>query len=79
MDPQFARAGRRCLTVGTVTHIERQDWHALVTMTINGDVQLPANATAKVGQTSLLGSRHIELRRQPKISPLQRADCMTDR
>ena len=49
------------VNVGTVTKIERQDWHALVTMRIDGDVHLPANATAKVGQTSLLGSMHIEL------------------
>ena len=47
--------------VGSVTKIERQGWHALVTMRINGDVNLPANATAKIGQTSLLGSLHIEL------------------
>lgn len=49
------------VTVGNVSKIERQDWHALVTMTLNGDVELPANATATVGQTSLLGSLHIEL------------------
>jgi phospholipid/cholesterol/gamma-HCH transport system substrate-binding protein len=49
------------VNVGTVTKIERQDWHALVTMRLDGDVQLPANATAKLGQTSLLGSLHIEL------------------
>ena len=49
------------VTVGNVTKIERQGWHALVTMRVNGDVKLPANATAKVGQTSLLGSLHIEL------------------
>jgi phospholipid/cholesterol/gamma-HCH transport system substrate-binding protein len=48
-------------TVGNVVKIERQGWHALVTMSINGDVKLPANATAAVGQTSLLGSLHIEL------------------
>jgi phospholipid/cholesterol/gamma-HCH transport system substrate-binding protein len=48
-------------TVGTVTKIERQGWHALLTMRMNGDVDLPANATAKLGQTSLLGSLHIEL------------------
>ena len=30
-------------------------------MTLNGNVVLPANATARVGQTSLLGSQHIEL------------------
>ena len=49
------------VNVGNVTGIERQGWHALVTMRINGGVQLPANATAKMGQTSLLGSQHIEL------------------
>jgi phospholipid/cholesterol/gamma-HCH transport system substrate-binding protein len=49
------------VTVGSVTKIERQDWHALLTMSIDGDVQLPANATAKIGQTSLLGSLHVEL------------------
>src|ERR1700712_2156865 len=49
------------VNVGNVTRIEVQDWHALVTMRINGDVHLPANSTAKVGQTSLLGSMHIEL------------------
>lgn len=49
------------VNVGNVTKIEVQNWHALVTMRINGDVHLPANSTAKVGQTSLLGSMHIEL------------------
>jgi phospholipid/cholesterol/gamma-HCH transport system substrate-binding protein len=49
------------VNVGTVTNIERQGWHALVTMRLNGDVDLPANVTATVGQTSLLGSLHIEL------------------
>jgi phospholipid/cholesterol/gamma-HCH transport system substrate-binding protein len=49
------------VTVGNVTKIQRQGWHALVTMRVDGDVNLPANATAKVGQTSLLGSLHIEL------------------
>jgi phospholipid/cholesterol/gamma-HCH transport system substrate-binding protein len=56
------------VTVGNVTNIELQDWHALVTMRINGDVHLPANATAKLGQTSLLGSMHIELT-PPKDEP----------
>lgn len=49
------------VTVGHVTKIERQGWHALLTMRLNGDVNLPANATAKIGTTSLLGSLHIEL------------------
>ena len=59
------------VTVGNVEKIERQGWHALLTMTINGDVDLPANATAKVGQTSLLGSKHIELA-PPKNAPTER-------
>jgi phospholipid/cholesterol/gamma-HCH transport system substrate-binding protein len=49
------------VNVGNVTNIEVQDWHALVTMRIDGNVHLPANSTARVGQTSLLGSMHIEL------------------
>lgn len=57
------------VTVGTVTGIQRQDWHALVTMTINGDVHLPANSTASIGQTSLLGSKHIELAPAKNVPP----------
>lgn len=48
-------------TVGHITDVELQGWHALVTMRLNGDVDLPANATAKIGLTSILGSQHIEL------------------
>jgi phospholipid/cholesterol/gamma-HCH transport system substrate-binding protein len=57
------------VTVGNVTRIERQGWHALVTMTIDRDVDLPANATATIGQTSLLGSLHIELAPPKGVSP----------
>ena len=57
------------VTVGNVTNIELQGWHALVTMRIDGDVHLPANATARVGQTSLLGSMHIELAPPTEESP----------
>ena len=55
--------------VGTITNIERQGWHALVTMRLNGDVDLPANTTATVGQTSLLGSLHIELAPPTNTTP----------
>lgn len=48
-------------TVGHITKIELQGWHALVTMRLNGDVALPANSIAKIGLTSILGSQHIEL------------------
>ncbi len=53
------------VTVGNVTKIERQGWNALVTMRLNGNVELPQNATARVGQTSLLGSLHVELAPPP--------------
>ncbi|WP_330254484.1 MCE family protein [Nocardia sp. NBC_00565] len=49
------------VTVGSVTAISLHNQHALVTVTLDGGVRLPENATAKVGQTSLLGSTHIEL------------------
>lgn len=49
------------VTSGTVTKIERQGWHALLTIRLNGDVNLPENATVKIGQTSVLGSSHVEL------------------
>jgi phospholipid/cholesterol/gamma-HCH transport system substrate-binding protein len=49
------------VTVGTVAKVARQDWHALVTIKLNADVNLPANSTVTLGQTSLLGSLHIEL------------------
>lgn len=57
------------VSVGTVTMIARQGWHALVTMRLNGDVNLPANATAKLGQTSLLGSLHVELAPPTGVAP----------
>lgn len=57
------------VTVGHVTKIERQGWHALVTMRINGNVDLPANANARIGTTSLLGSLHIELAAPKGVPP----------
>jgi phospholipid/cholesterol/gamma-HCH transport system substrate-binding protein len=56
-----ARVRVNDVNVGNVTAIDLQDWHALVTIQLAGDVDLPANATAKLGQTSLLGSLHVEL------------------
>ncbi|HEX9833453.1 MAG TPA: MCE family protein [Mycobacterium sp.] len=67
------------VTIGNVTKVERQGWHALVTMVINGDVVLPANATATIGQTSLLGSLHIELAKPtlvPRAGRLKQGDVI---
>lgn len=49
------------VTVGNVDDVQLAGWHAVVTVSLEPDVHLPGNATAKVGQTSLLGSLHIEL------------------
>lgn len=57
------------VTVGNVTKIEREGWHSLLTMRIDGNVNLPANATAKIGQTSLLGSLHVELAPPTGVPP----------
>lgn len=48
--------------VGAVERIELKNWVATLKLKLNRDVHLPRNATAKIGQTSLLGSQHIELR-----------------
>ncbi|ATL65431.1 MCE family protein [Nocardia terpenica] len=58
------------VTVGTVTGIDVENWHALVTVSLDRDVRLPANAVARIGQTSLLGSNHVELS-APKDAPPQ--------
>ncbi len=49
------------VTVGHVSKIELQDGHALVSLSLNRDVDLPANATVKIGMTTIFGSLHIEL------------------
>ena len=58
------------VNVGTVTKIERQDWHALVTIKLDGSVSLPANAIATVGQTSVFGSTHVELAAPTGTAPV---------
>jgi phospholipid/cholesterol/gamma-HCH transport system substrate-binding protein len=55
--------------VGSVRKVELKNWIAIVTLDIDSHVKLPANATAKVGQTSLLGSQHVELAAPPDPSP----------
>lgn len=57
------------VTVGNVTRVEMQGWHALLTISLDGGVDLPANATAKLGQTSLFGSLHIELAPPTAVQP----------
>jgi len=55
--------------IGTVTGLRVEGDHALVTASLNRDVELPANTTATVGQTTVLGSKHIELAPTPGQPP----------
>ncbi|TDQ05713.1 MCE family protein [Labedaea rhizosphaerae] len=41
--------------------VGKDGWTAEVTVLVNGDVQLPANAVANLRQSSLLGEKYIEL------------------
>jgi phospholipid/cholesterol/gamma-HCH transport system substrate-binding protein len=55
--------------VGTVRDIRLKNWIATLTLDVDAAVKLPANATAKIGQTSLLGTQHVELAAPPNPSP----------
>jgi phospholipid/cholesterol/gamma-HCH transport system substrate-binding protein len=55
--------------VGTVHAIDLKNWVATLTVDLDKGVRLPKNATAKIGQTSLLGSQHVELAAPPDPSP----------
>ncbi|BBZ12198.1 MCE family protein [Mycobacterium branderi] len=62
------------VVVGSVAKMTVQGWHADVEVGVRPDVVVPANAVAKVGQTSLLGSMHLELNPplgQPAIGRLK--------
>jgi phospholipid/cholesterol/gamma-HCH transport system substrate-binding protein len=54
--------------VGTVRDISMKNWVATLTLDVDPYVKLPANALAKIGQTSLLGTQHIELVAPPNPS-----------
>ena len=49
------------VVVGSVNALTVRDWHANVEISVKPDVVIPANAVAKIGQTSLLGSMHLAL------------------
>lgn len=58
------------VNVGSISGIEARDYTAIVTVSLNEEVRLPANAHAKIGQTSLLGSQHLELFPPPGGDPV---------
>jgi len=55
--------------VGRVRTIELKNWIATLTLDLQPDIKLPQNSLAKIGQTSLLGSQHVQLDAPPDPSP----------
>jgi virulence factor Mce-like protein len=49
------------VVVGSVGPMTVKDWHADVQISVKHDLVIPANVEASIGQTSLLGSMHLEL------------------
>ncbi|CDO86447.1 mammalian cell entry protein [Mycobacterium triplex] len=55
--------------VGSIKAINLKNWVATLTLGVKSGVKLPKNAIARIGQTSLLGSQHVELAAPPNPSP----------
>ncbi|MDA4108803.1 virulence factor Mce family protein [Mycolicibacterium holsaticum] len=64
--------------VGRVRAIELKNWVATLTLDLQPNVKLPKNTLAKIGQTSLLGSQHVQLDLPPDPSsePLRNGDTI---
>ena len=64
--------------VGTVRKIELKDWVPTLTLSVDPAIELPANATAKIGQSSILGTQHVELAApaNPSSEPLRSGDTI---
>jgi phospholipid/cholesterol/gamma-HCH transport system substrate-binding protein len=66
------------VTVGKITDISLQGYHASVTMQLRNDTKLPDNAVATIQQTSLLGEKFVELAapNDPSVNPLSSGDVI---
>ena len=53
------------VTVGEVTDVERDGWHAKITMRVRDDVKLPDDPVAEIRQVSLLGEKYVALEAPP--------------
>ncbi|MEU1630959.1 MCE family protein [Streptomyces sp. NPDC020096] len=60
------------VTVGSVEKVELHGWTARVRLRIADSVRLPANATAELGQTSLLGEKYVSLSAPAGVRPVGR-------
>lgn len=65
--------------VGTVRSIELVNWVATLTLDVDSKLKLPVNTQAKIGQTSLLGSQHVQLDvpKDPSPQLLKSGDTIT--
>jgi phospholipid/cholesterol/gamma-HCH transport system substrate-binding protein len=54
--------------VGSVKKIELKNWIPTLTLDLQPGIKLPANAIARIGQTSILGTQHVELDPPPDPS-----------
>jgi phospholipid/cholesterol/gamma-HCH transport system substrate-binding protein len=62
-----SRVRVRDVFVGRVRKIELINWVPTLTVDVEPGIELPKNTLAKIGQTSLLGSQHVEL--NPPANP----------
>ena len=60
------------VTVGEVTEVWREGWHAGVEMRLEDGVELPDNAIADVRQVSLLGEKYVALEEPRHEKPVGR-------
>lgn len=60
------------VVIGSVGKMTVSNWHANVDIAVNPGVEVPANAVATVGQTSLLGSMHLALNPPVGQAPMGR-------
>lgn len=57
------------ISVGKVTDVSLDGQHAVVTLELRNDVDLPANAIAEIRQTSLLGEKFVSLSPPETVAP----------
>ncbi|MBT2506904.1 MCE family protein [Streptomyces sp. ISL-98] len=60
------------VTVGAVEKVELDGWHAKVRLRVADSVKLPANATAELRQTSMLGEKYVSLSPPTDVAPVGR-------
>ena len=60
------------LNVGSVRSVTLDGYQPVVSVRLERKVNLPENAVAKIGQTSLLGAKHVELAAPTTDEPIGR-------